>query len=143
MPNDIYRDDWDEEGGFDEIESNTVGRERHYKKDSLSTIKDYVIIALIAVIVFIGYNNYIFARTGGNGAFGGGGCGGCGSGGGGAAVSTEEMRLIGLQYYAGTYGDSDVEATVEDFGCHQEIYIFKDGVRVARIGYANGEVYEL
>jgi hypothetical protein len=142
MPNDVYRDDWDEESSEIIDERTTVSRERHAGKDALTTIKDYVIVALIAVVIFMGYNNYIYARTGSSGfnAFGGGGC--CGAGGG-AAVSTEEMRLIGLQYYAETYGDSDVEAKVEDFGCHQEIYIFKDGVRVARIGYANGEVYEL
>jgi hypothetical protein len=140
MTDDIFRDDWDDSGNRDEEKYTTVKRDKNKGKDSLATIKDYVIVALIAVVVFMGFNNYIFARTGSGGfsAFGGGCCGQ-----GGAAVSTEELRLLGLQYYADTYGDSDVEAVVEDFGCHQEIYIYKDGERVARIGYASGEVYEL
>jgi hypothetical protein len=141
MPDDIFRDDWDDSDNGNEKKYTTLKQNENRSKDSLATIKDYVIVALIVVVVFMGFNNYIFARTGssGFGAFGGGGC--CGQGG--PAVSTEELRLLGLQYYAVTYGDSDVEAVVEDFGCHQEIYIYKNGERVARIGYANGEVYEL
>jgi len=106
---------------------------------SLSTIKDYVIVALLAGIIFIGFNNYIFARTGNIG--GGGGC--CGGSSGGAAVSQEEIRQIGLEYYVSNYGDAEVEAVVQDFGCHQEIHIYKDGQLIKRIGYAYGQVYEL
>ncbi len=140
MPDDIFRDDWEDDCDWNEKAKPATKRGNGgSSKDSLSTVKDYLIVALIAVIVFMGANNYIFARSGNGGlsAIGGGCCGG-----GGDAVSFEEMRLAGLQYYVEKYGDSDVEATVEDFGCHQEIYIYKDGAQVARIGYAYGEVYE-
>ncbi len=139
MPDDTFRDDWDDDCDWNEETKTPKRGNGGSGKDSLSTVKDYLIVALIAVIVFMGANNYIFARSGNGGfsAIGGGCCGG-----GGDAVSFEEMRLAGLQYYVEKYGDSDVEATVEDFGCHQEIYIYKDGAQVARIGYAYVEVYE-
>ncbi|MDW7650906.1 MAG: hypothetical protein SCK29_04480 [Bacillota bacterium] len=109
-----------------------------------SSLKDYVIVALIAVIAVMGINNYIFARTNNSPAgysAGGGSC--CGSGGGGATLSDTELRQIGLEYYVANYNDTDVEAIVEDFGCHQEIHIYKDGELVKRIGYGNGQVYEI
>lgn len=113
-----------------------------HRKDSLSTLKDYVIVALIAVITFMGINNYIFARTGGYGYQGGGG-GCCVGRSGTAALSAEDLQQIGLEYYAANYGDAEVEAVVQDFGCHQEIHIYKDGELIKRIGYADGQVYEL
>lgn len=103
-------------------------------------LKDYLIVALIAIIAVMGVNNYIFAR---NSSYGAGGCGGCGSGGGAsAALSTEELKQAGLAYYAQKYGDDQVEAVVQDFGCHQEIHIYKDGQLVKRLGYAGGQIYE-
>lgn len=105
--------------------------------------KDYLIVALIAIIAVMGINNYIFAR---NSSYSAGGCGGCGSGGSGggasAALSTEELKQAGLAYYAQNYGDDQVEAVVQDFGCHQEIHIYKEGQLVKRLGYAGGQIYE-
>lgn len=143
MPRDyIDKDNWESEKGERLSETKEVSARSHPRqsKSSLSTLKDYVIVALIAVVVFIGFNNYIFART--NGGFGlAGGC--CSSGGGAAAVSTDELRQIGLEYYVATYGDTEVEAVVQDFGCHQEIHIYKEGQLIQRIGYGNGQVYEI
>ena len=119
MPKDFINDDeFNVEQEEVVTQCNPVGRTSHSaKKDSLTTLKDYVIVGLISVVIFMGFNNYIFARTnpgGGLGAAGGGG-GCCGSGGG-EAVSTEELRQVGLEYYVANYNDTEVEAKVEDFG---------------------------
>jgi hypothetical protein len=74
--------------------------------------------------------------------------GGCCSGGNSQSSGDyeEELRQTGLQFYLGTSGDSDEEGldvSVQDFGCHQEIFIYKDGQLIMRVGYAGGEAYEI
>jgi hypothetical protein len=145
MPKDFINDDEvDVEEYGDVKQRNPVSRTSHTaKKDSLTTLKDYVIVGLISVVIFMGFNNYIFARTNSGGfgaAGGGGGCGGCG---GGAAVSSEDLRQVGLEYYVANYNDTEVEAKVEDFGCHQEVHIYKDGQLIKKLGYGNGQAYEI
>ena len=61
---------------------------------------------------------------------------------GGADSSVDDVESAALAYYANTYGDSDVTIKVNDYGCHQEIEVIKDGNVVMMLGY-NGEVYEL
>lgn len=118
-------------------------------KNSSTGLKDYFIVGLIAVILVMGFNNYTAARIGrsnSNGystsgsASGGGGC--CGGGGGGS-LSTEQLQQQGLEFYVAKYNDTDVEAQVQDFGCHQEIHIYKNGQLTARISYRGGEFAEL
>ncbi len=53
------------------------------------------------------------------------------------------MLLAGLQYYRANYGEEDVEAVIEDFGCHQEILIYDQEEVVARFSYANDKIYDL
>ncbi len=137
MPRDYHdRQEWEEQGGA--APAGETRAARPPGKDSLSTLKDYVIIILLAVLVFTGVNNYILARSGS-----GGGCGGCSTASRGAAVSLEQLRRLGLEYYAANYGDTAVEAQVRDFGCHQEIYILKNGQVVKRLAYRGGQLYEL
>jgi hypothetical protein len=144
MPRDYIDDDSSQSEKSERLsETNEVAARSHPRQSnsSLSNLKDYIIVALIAIVVFIGFNNYIFARTNNGGGGSVGGC--CSSGGGAAAVSTDELRQIGLEYYVATYGDTEVEAVVQDFGCHQEIHIYKEGQLIQRIGYGNGQVYEI
>ena len=61
---------------------------------------------------------------------------------GGADSSVDNVESAALAYYVSTYGDSDVTIKVNDYGCHQEIEVIKDGNVVMMLGY-NGEVYEL
>lgn len=141
----IHEDDW----GMEEVERPAAPPK---VKRSASGggggngMKDYVIVALIAIIAVMGINNFIYARTSPAG-IGGGGC--CGSGGGRGAASgpsSAELERIGLEFYVETTGETNtegVQAVVQDFGCHQEIYILKDGQRVMRIGYAYGQVYQM
>ena len=132
----------------DQTRSADVGRdERPPGKDFFSRLKDYLLIALLAVLIFTVVNNYTFARPGYSGyTFArpgySGGCGGCSTASG-AALSTEQLRQLGLKYYAANYGDTAVEAEVRDFGCHQEIYIIKDGQLILRLAYQGGELYEM
>ena len=65
------------------------------------------------------------------------GCG-CGSGG-----SAEENELLARNYYIDQTGDSDIEVTVEDFGCHQEATILKNGQEVMKLSISGGEVSEV
>lgn len=125
-------------------------RSELHKKSSTS-MKDYFIVGLIAVIFVMGFNNYTAARVGRSssygystsGSAGGGGGGCCGGGAGGASLSTEQLSQQGLEFYVAKYNDTDVEAQVQDFGCHQEIHIYKNGQLVARISYRGGEFAEL
>jgi hypothetical protein len=144
----INHDDWDQEDENRAVASPRVQRSSGSGGGGgHATLKDYVIVALIAFIAVMGINNYLYARTGnGTGSIlsGGGGCGSCGAAV--AGLSNEEMEQAGLAFYFETTGDEDVEsvrASVQDFGCHQEIYIYKDDQQVMRVGYANGEIYQL
>ncbi|HSW36391.1 MAG TPA: hypothetical protein VLH18_07290 [Candidatus Limnocylindrales bacterium] len=113
-------------------------------------LKSYVLFVALAALVVLGLNNYIFGRPISNaGAFGGrvGGCSGCAAPA--AAVAGENenpnevLRQFGLAYYAERYNDTDVEATVQDFGCHQEIRITKDGQLVLLLSHVSGQIYEI
>jgi hypothetical protein len=140
----IHDDEWyDQENGKEKVQTATP---KSGGGGSHATLKDYVIVALIAIVAVMGINNYLYARSGpGAGSlFGGGGC--CSSGGGGAAApSAVELEQLGVAYYVEATGDEedDVRAAVQDFGCHQEIYIYKGDQQVMRLGYANGDVYQL
>jgi len=48
-----------------------------------------------------------------------------------------------LTYYQERYGDSTVTAAAEDYGCHIEVTILKEGQPVKTLIYANGEVLNL
>ncbi len=58
-------------------------------------------------------------------------------------VSSEQLQQQGLEYYASSTGETADNATVRNFGCHQEILIYKDGEQVMRIGYTFGRLYEI
>ncbi len=107
-----------------------------------------IIAALVMIIALLGLNSAIFAIPASSFLAGGflrGGC--CSSAAGGAAApAEEEMLFIGLQFYLDSTGPADadsVEAILEDFGCHREIHIYKDGLLAMRVGYANGQAYEM
>lgn len=77
---------------------------------------------------------------------GSGGCGGCGKqataeGGQGSGLKAAED--LAARYYSETYGDKDFTVNVQDFGCHQEAYILKDGQPVKKLSISGGNVYEV
>jgi len=81
------------------------------------------------------------------GSAGKGGCGGCGrpqgaeQGAQGSGIKAVEE--LAARYYSETYGDRDFTVKVQDFGCHQEAYIIKDGQPVKRLSISGGNVYEI
>lgn len=55
-----------------------------------------------------------------------GGCCGGGSSGG-KKLSLEEGKKLALNYYFKKFKDKNVTAKVEDYGCHVQVNIYKDG----------------
>lgn len=157
MPRDfIPEDEW--EMIDEQLVEPRVAKEKTPGKKSSAL--DYIIVALVTLIVVVGVNNFLYARTGSTGLLGGGSCcsqgststvssgggGCCGGGGGAVALSNAELEQLGLDFYRDNSGDVDLDevvASVEDFGCHQEVYIYKAGDLVMRVGYGNGQVYEI
>ncbi len=86
----------------------------------------YLNIALLAVLIIIGANRFIFPMIGGG---------------------NDNLSQIGMAYYTENYaekmGTEGVESRVQNLGCHKEIHIYKDGTLVMRLSYFNGKVYEL
>lgn len=86
----------------------------------------YLNIVLIALLIFVGVNRFVLPALGtGNG----------------------NLSKIGLEYYVENYGTETgtegIKSVVQNYGCHQEIHIFKDGELIMRLSYFNGKVYEL
>jgi hypothetical protein len=60
------------------------------------------------------------------------------------ANSNDQLALAGMDYYrSNVENTNNLEAVVDDFGCHQEITIYKDGEAVIRYGYSGGSFYEI
>lgn len=77
---------------------------------------------------------------GGSGASGGcGSGGGCGSSGGSGLSPTE----LASNYYIQQTGDTDFTVKINDFGCHQEAEIIKNGVVIMELSISGGEVSEI
>jgi len=77
-------------------------------------------VALLLILIFIGMNKFVFNRSTGATPIGSGGIGD-----------------IALAYYFEKYPDQinskDIEVVVQNFGCHQEIFIYKEGNSVMRM----------
>lgn len=62
-------------------------------------------------------------------------------------VQSNSLEDIGLDYYLEKYELSEdtegIESKLQNFGCHQEIHIFRDGELVMRMVYFNNQIYEL
>lgn len=81
----------------------------------------------------------------GAGGCGGGGTGGCG--GGGTALAAADLQKIqedGLKFYREQTGDnSQVEAKVQDFGCHIQVDIYKNGSRIKSYAWRGGQFSQI
>lgn len=89
----------------------------------------YIYIVSIVIIIFLGINKFVFS----GGAYG--------------SSSGNNLSKIGLEYYLEQNnevdGEDKVEAIVQNFGCHQEIYIYREDQLVMKLGYSRGKVYEI
>ena len=83
--------------------------------------------------------------TGQDDASSGGGCGSGGSGGDccGTPQSDEESKATASAYYLEKTGDSDFEVIIENFGCHSEAQIIKDGKVVMELRIQSGVATEI
>lgn len=124
-----------------EHENNLRGQKK------IRSIRSIILVSIAVLLVFFivnarlsaRNNNYLTQQTEGWIA----GVGSCCSTGT-AEASIEQLENAGVDYYAATYGQAEnLEASVEDFGCHQEITITQDGRVVKRFGYAGGSFYEI
>lgn len=106
--------------------------------------KDVALIIALALLIVTAFNGYIYARNNdqafiANNRSWGGGC--CSSGS--ENISFDTLRLEALSYYESKNGSGNYEANVEDFGCHQEIFIYDNGEMVMRLAYSGGNFYEI
>ena len=63
---------------------------------------------------------------------------------GGTATAEEQLAQSGLAYYRANYGGTEgLEATVDDFGCHQEVSILRGSEEIRRFGYINGNFFDI
>ena len=110
-----------------------------------STLKNFLLIAVVVLLFFTVFNNYILALPLGsnnnNSPYSGGSC--CNMVSNSSSITNESLQQQGLAYYASNTGETAEEAVVKDFGCHQEIFIYKDGELVMRLAYASGRLFEI
>ncbi|HZD58933.1 MAG TPA: hypothetical protein VE439_00570 [Anaerolineae bacterium] len=59
------------------------------------------------------------------------------------ASDPKQIEKAAIEWYAQKTGDRDVTAEVQDFGCHQQITIKKDGKAVSEISFRNGQFQSL
>ncbi len=120
--------------------------------------KTVVLFIVAAILIFVFVNGQLSARSAGYTKIlpGGSCCGSensaetgrasgsvcCGTGES-SDTDFEGLRQAGLDFYTQNYGDGPVEAVVEDYGCHQEIHIYREGQLVNRLISLNGEIREL
>lgn len=60
--------------------------------------------------------------------------------------SQNAIDLIGQQalvYYSATFGEEADAAAVEDYGCHQEVVVLKDGKPIRRLAFNSGVFSDL
>ena len=55
----------------------------------------------------------------------------------------QDPSELAYDYYFSKTGDADFEVVIEDFGCHQEADIVKNGAVVMRVQISGGQVTEL
>lgn len=60
-----------------------------------------------------------------------------------AQVSAESIGQEALVYSRAVFGEEADTAAVEDYGCHQEVVLFKDGRPIRRLAFTNGVFSDL
>ena len=90
----------------------------------------YIEIILIVLIIFVVMNKFGFNKATEVSQTGGGG-----------------LYDMALGYYFEKYPEQvnskDIEVDIQNFGCHQEIFIYKDGNKVMKMIYEYGQLQEL
>ncbi|MEW5784612.1 MAG: hypothetical protein AB1767_05970 [Bacillota bacterium] len=102
--------------------------------------KIIVLFGVAAVLIFVIVNNVVLARSPGSAGFlADRSC--CAPAAG--TNTAEQIKQAGLEFYRASYGAEADEAAIEDFGCHQEILIYREGELLHRLAYSSGKFYDL
>ncbi len=116
---------------------------------SAGTLVLAALLVLIVLVVFIFINSGISARIAGpaegtainTAAAGAGSCCSFGSP---EADSTESLAQAALVYYREGGGNTDgVQAVVDDYGCHQEISLIREGELIKRYSYLGSGLIDI
>lgn len=117
---------------------------KYFKSRSLArSIFSLGVLVGAVVVVFILVNNRLSASTATEIGYWTGGGGSC------CSVETaandqDILALSALDYYKANFGDIEgLEAIVEDFGCHQEITLERNGEVIRRFSHANGNFSDI
>ncbi len=127
-----------------EVNHSSEGTQKNSDSNKKLTggIISLVLILFAVIIVFVIVNNRLSAGGTETGGWVGGRGSCCSVGA--AASSEDQLALSGLDYYGANFGDTEgLEATVDDFGCHQEISIHRNGEVIRRLSYSNGNFYDI
>ena len=106
-----------------------------------------IAVIVLAGIVMVAFSSIVLP---GEQVFSQTGCCGTSRGSGGPQSSqtapqlskTDSAIKAALTYYQQKYGDSSVNATAKDYGCHIEVTIIKEGQPIKTLAYVNGQIYE-
>jgi hypothetical protein len=130
----------------EKFEMNSGNDDNNEKRDKgrglTGGLVSLTLVLLAVITVFIVVNNRLSAgNTEGSGLSGAiSSC--CSTGA--AASSEEQLAQAGLSYYRANSGDTEgLEALVDDFGCHQEISIQRNGEEIRRYSYSNDTFYDI
>lgn len=121
-------------------------------KNKGNKLKNLLLIAAVLVMVVVLINSMVTARTPAikvNGEIGETGdtsfsppafscCSGNQAG-----SELDLVRQQALAYYSDRFEEQATDAVVEDYGCHQEVLIFRDGEPLRRLTYNNGVFSDL
>lgn len=118
-------------------------------KKSATVYRVAILLVLMLLIVFLIFSSGITART--TGQVGGdsdsslsAGAAGCCRTGSQQEDGANTLAQAALAFYQDKGGDiTGLLATVEDYGCHQEISLIRDGVQVKRYSFAGSELIDI
>lgn len=129
--------------------TNNISNENKGKRKPVGTLVLTMILVLAMLVVFIFINSGLAARTGesvedmppNTAAAGTGGC--CRSDNT-VPADTDPLAQAAIDYYRESGGDiSGIQAVVDDFGCHQEVSLIRDGEIVKRYSYAGSNLVDI
>jgi len=119
------------------------------KNNKGNLLKNLLLIAAVLILAVVLVNSMVTARTPvltvsgetGETLFTPPACSCCS--GNEAGSELEQMRQQALAYYNDQFGEEATDAVVEDYGCHQEILIFKGEEPLRRLAYESGVFSDL
>ncbi len=107
------------------------------------------LLVIIVLLVFLFINSGITARSAGTlgnpeGSFSAATGGSCCSTGNSQSGGAESLAQDALDYYRESGGDvTGIQAVVDDYGCHQEVSLLREGELIKRYSYLGSEFVDI